>query len=217
MTVLAGANSASLPSFACVVREGMTARLLVRGTAAAVAQVGGRRVRLFKPNASSWAEKLVENASEVMLTWEENLATPVHVVFFLEGSPAAKAAVDGPDFPPEQRPLQAPKMPSPAASLSPSVPSAPLVPPIEAPAEPAASDTLAEWSEEEPIVAPSFEPPPPPPASAPTSTDDFDFSHLIEETRFRGVEAAAVRSDTPETSDDAPLEAFPENADTAAL
>ncbi len=185
VAALANTPTTALPSFACVVREGKTARLIVRGSASAIAQEqGGRRVRLYKPQSATWAEKLVEGASEVMLTWEENLATPVHVVFFLDAASTKNRSTV---------PLSASQ-----TAEQPAVPVVAVIPPVAHPPPPAASETLgSSWKQ------PDLLPPvPPPPASTPVpgAVEDFDFSHLVEETRFRGVEAAAVR-DAPPVSD----------------
>ncbi len=182
VSALASAGDAPLPSFACVVREGSTARLLVRGKAAAIAldADSGKRVRLYKPQVSKWSEKLVESAVEVVLTWEENLATPVYVVFFFEQSSARKkrASVASPG-------------PVEAAAAPPASPRVAAPPAVAAPValsshEPTAGETLSDWQ------SPPMTPPTGPVATPPK--DDFDFSHLVEETQFRGVEAAAVRA-----------------------
>lgn len=162
---------AALPSFACVVREGASTRLLVRGDCAAKASgPGGPGRRLSHPGVATWEEATVHDADEVELTWERD-ADPVRVVFFIESrsaqrgaKPKPKAAVVAASSPVPQPTAET------RATLNPSV------------------DTVSESYRLEELTPPQH------PPAAPAEDDDFDFAHLVEDTRFVGVEAAAVRN-----------------------
>lgn len=217
--VLSEAGLRNLPSFACVIRDDVGVRLLLRGSVAAfVRTYGGDERTIMGEAVSTWAEHVIRAPREVTLqASSRNREEKTLVLLFEQRDSASRGArsrrrpqaaqppapvatvadVVAPP-PPAARP------PAPAPTPAPPAPAIPAQPPprVEAP-----RPIAAPWSREadgEPTIVPHPEPTPSmaddgawsPPAPAPAWTQtegDFDFSHLLEQTKFKDVEAAAVR------------------------
>lgn len=206
------------PALAFCQHEADGVRLLVRGTAevrveypdGVISTVSGARV-------TTWTEQFVDAGATLVLRLPR-LHLEVHVLT-ADASPTAPP--DGPVVPDRLPAGAAPAAADSASSVAPEVPAP------DVPARGSRGDTAAKEQEprrgtpgpaqqvpdrdrgEHPAapVGPSPTPAAPRPspigrAAAPAAIHEdsvaFDFAHLVEETQFRGLEAAAVRPIDPE-------------------
>lgn len=211
--VLSEAGLRNLPSFACIIRDDIGIRLLLRGSVAAFVRTYGGDERTIKGEAvSTWAEHVIRDPREVTLQSISRTREEKTLVLLFEQRDSASRARN------RRRP-EAAQSPAPApAPLAPVVDVAPLPAPVAAPPPPPAPPPVppppppapapapvprAREGSGEPTIVPQPEPSPPrdddawpapAPAAAWMQTDgEFDFSHLLEQTKFKDVEAAAVR------------------------
>lgn len=184
-----------LPPFACVVTDGHDVRVLVRGAGSArVCFVDGRTtVVAARDGVTTWREEAFGGVIVVELTTHDG--PPVSrlelVVAPTDSAPLLPESLehDGLSIR-EQGPAAEPSADAElvgdhAPASSPSATDATLVLP---------SDLHETRAVEEPRVDP-------PVLSSPSHADEFDFAHLLEETHYRGVEAAAVREAAAEATD----------------
>lgn len=208
--VLSDAGIRNLPSFACVIRDVAGVRLLLRGSVAAVVRTFRGEERTIRGEAvSTWAEHVIRDPREITLhSTARNLDESTIVLLFEERDVSRRSARprtapvverEAPSLGVMPEPVPepvfgagpAPPPPAVAPAAVRPAPPAPPAPPA-APVPPAAVASPAG----EPTIVPGREPPR---TGAPAGSTwdevegEFDFSHLLDHTQFRGVEAAAVR------------------------
>jgi hypothetical protein len=186
--VLSDGGIRNLPSFACVIRDDAGVRLLLRGSVAADVRTFKGEDRTIRGEAvSTWAEHVIRDPREVTLhSTARNLSESTLVLLFEERDQARRSTRNR--RPPEQAPavVEAPiptRERPPASAPDRSTP---------APPRPAPQVVRAE----DPTVNPAAEPvvERAPAGRARTESEgEFDFAHLLDQTQFKGVEAAAVR------------------------
>ncbi len=162
------AGLTNIPSLACAVTERGGVRLIVRGAGKALAKtVDGRSEVVTARRVSTWTEHALTDVEEVVLVAPNAQGELTSLVLFLDASHQRRTRVAGP---PKARPEAA-------------------LPPVRQPTpepEPAPSPVAL-------APLPSFDPPPTFEPAAADGSPEHDFSHLIEDTRYRSVEDAAVR------------------------
>ena len=180
----------SVPSLACAVTERGGVRVLVRGTAKVLVKTsGGTSETVSAKGVSTWHEQPFTEVEELVLVTANGPGATTSLVLFLDAA-AQRLAL--------QRVADRRRAPAEAATAAP--PLSPVVDPAGH-----SDGTLAALQEPPAPPVPVRPPPPAPPVVAPPDEDglDLDFGHLVEDTRYRGVEAAAIR---PQPEDDPSME-----------
>lgn len=192
LPVLTEGGLANVPRFLCVLREDDGVRIVVRGASRATVSCrdGGERV-VDGTDARTWREELIPHATAVRvalagveLSWftVRGAAAPAGT----ENSPVGLPAASETD--PEDLTLAEPDVPWPVDDETPS----------------SVEDDPAGPADEVPYVQGPTQS-----LSARSAAEDFDFSNLLDETRFRDVESAAVRPSPPTDEPDAAERAEP--------
>lgn len=235
--VLSEAGLRNLPSFACVIRDDIGIRLLLRGSVAAYVRTFGGDERTIEGEAvSTWAEHVIRDPREVTLRSSARNRDQSNLVLLFDerdqkargrrrrdddrssrrseaetGSslplersapppatpaPVIDEALGGPSARPARRAEPAPRPEAPQGR--PSV--APIDPgshsPARGPRARHADDgepTIVPWPEPETVGTGDWAEPVPTTGRGSRDDADFDFSHLLEQTKYKGVEAAAMR------------------------
>ena len=191
VSALAAAGVLELPPFAAVVHHASELRVLVRGSATATVQDGvdGSETSISGAGASTWREESFPATCSVLLA---ATAADAEVLPQSTGSTRTASAGEGPPRSRSKRraqPLSATPPPTDTGDPERVAEEEPRPERVSeltlAPPEEAAPDQPQD--EQNPLVEP---------VGANDDQADFDFSHLLEETHFRGVEAAAVRSES---------------------
>ena len=193
-----------LPSFCGAFPRGSQCRVLVRGSGVASVSIGdGSSIDVVaRFGMTTWREEIFDDVGAVAL---RSNASPRPVIEVLLGPAIAHAqpadVVGAPRPAPELR--TDPTATSAAPSTSGPIESRPhpdLT--LVAPCDPADADP--EPDHVPPAYGPTEELEPIAPRSSAADEPEFDFSHLLEHTQFRGAEAAAVRPPEPTADEPAP-------------
>jgi hypothetical protein len=171
---LTDAGLDNVPSLACAVTERGGVRLIVRGAGKALVKLAdGRSEVATARRVSTWTEHVAKQVEEVVLVAPNAQGAQTSLVLFLDPSSQRRRSVSRSRLVAETAAPALPAEPLPSAE-QPSAPVQPLVvgfdpPPLAAP-------------------LPTF-------GQDPAGADDdwIDFDHLLGQTQYRGVEAAAVR------------------------
>ncbi len=197
-----------LPSFGCVIRDEVGIRLLLRGSVTAVIRTySGPERKVAGEAVSTWAEHVIRDPREVVIVASAPSPDASTLVLLFE-SPKPSRRRSRPTVQASGRDERSREVGAyPSGAVEPI--------PWSPPPEPHRSDetivTPAPMSRPEPRppappVPVSRPPAPRPPPARPPVADEgeVDFSHLLDETQYRGVEAAAVRDDLSERRRRAP-------------
>lgn len=205
---LAVSGVQGLPSFCGVFPRGSHCRVLVRGDGVASVSFGeGTTIDVVaRTGMTTWREEIFDGAVAVALRSNTGARPLIEVLL----SPGAQHA---PPADPGDTPRPAPGLRSePSARSVLAGTSEPVVPPSPHPdLTLVAAFDLADAGPEQdllPADGPTEQLEPIEPRPSLADEPEFDFSHLLEHTQYRGAEAAAVRLPEP-PADDAAADPLP--------